>query len=185
MKMILMMMMMTMAVIGEVVGEGTPTRVVLMSFDGFRYDYLDRPEASLPNMRALAENGVRSEIVPVFPAKRFPNEYTLVTGLYAEAHGIVSDSFYDEEHNDTFDMSRTESFWWEQGEPIWVTAERQNVTSAAYFWPGSEVRFGSRNRRFTQLMECQTLHIMHRTTPMQSAFKRDTPLLRRVTIGIA
>ena len=29
--------------------------------------------------------------------------------------------------------------WWNDGEPIWVTAENQNVTTATMFWPGSEV----------------------------------------------
>ena len=58
----------------------------------------------------------------------------------------VSNNFYDEAHNDTFGMSRTESFWWDQGEPIWVTAERQGVKSATFFWPGSEVSARSRCR---------------------------------------
>ena len=148
--------------------ETEATRVVLVSFDGFRYDYLDRPEAELPNMREIAEStGVRSELLNAFTTKTFPNHYTLATGLYEESHGIVSNNFYDELHNDTFrsvvpsgirppadaggtptdggsrrtrSMSRKESFWWDQGEPIWVTAERQGVMSATFFWPGSEVR---------------------------------------------
>ena len=58
----------------------------------------------------------------------------------------MSNNFYDEAHNDTFGMSRTESFWWDQGEPIWVTAERQGIKSATFFWPGSEVSARSRCR---------------------------------------
>ena len=28
--------------------------------------------------------------------------------------------------------------WWSDGEPLWVTAEKQNVTAAVHMWPGSE-----------------------------------------------
>lgn len=98
--------------------ETEATRVVMVSFDGFRYDYLDRPGAELPNMRNIAEStGVRSELLNAFTTKTFPNHYTLATGLYEESHGIVSDNFYDELHNDTFGMSRKESFWWDQVRP--------------------------------------------------------------------
>jgi predicted AlkP superfamily pyrophosphatase or phosphodiesterase len=31
--------------------------------------------------------------------------------------------------------------WW-KGEPIWVTAEKQGLRSASYFWPGSEAEIG-------------------------------------------
>ena len=27
---------------------------------------------------------------------------------------------------------------WYEGEPIWITAEKQGIISAIYFWPGSE-----------------------------------------------
>jgi predicted AlkP superfamily pyrophosphatase or phosphodiesterase len=46
--------------------------VVLISLDGFRADYLDRPVA--PNLRALARDGVRAEwMTPSFPTKTVPN----------------------------------------------------------------------------------------------------------------
>src|SRR5690606_10599276 len=47
----------------------TPARhLILISFDGFRYDYIDRPAAQ--NLRALAARGVRAErMIPSFPSK--------------------------------------------------------------------------------------------------------------------
>ena len=58
--------------------------------DGFRYDYVDKI-TPLPNLHYLEANGVRAEwMQPIFPSKTFPNHYTLVTGLYAESHGIVA-----------------------------------------------------------------------------------------------
>lgn len=114
-------------------------RVILISFDGFRWDYIDRPAAV--NLRALAARGVRAErMTPVFPSKTFPNHYSIVTGLTAEHHGIVANAMRDSvlglfTTRDT--LAQSESRWW-GGEPIWVTVERQGRRAASVGWPGSE-----------------------------------------------
>ena len=113
--------------------------VVLVSLDGWRWDYIDR--ADVPNLRALTERGVRaSSLIPSFPPKTFPNHYTLVTGLYPEHHGIVANVMIDPSFPARFTMSAEtakDSGWW-GGEPLWVTAIRQGQRSASMFWPGSE-----------------------------------------------
>jgi predicted AlkP superfamily pyrophosphatase or phosphodiesterase len=113
--------------------------VVLISLDGFRWDYLDRPEAR--HLRTLAARGVRaSRLVPSFPTKTFPNHYTLVTGLYPEDHGIAANNMRDSALG-TFAIGNSPAARdgrWYRGEPIWVTAEKQGVRSATFFWPGSE-----------------------------------------------
>lgn len=117
-----------------------PSRqLILISFDGFRYDYINRPAAK--NLRALAARGVRAErMIPSFPSKTFPNHYTLVTGLTPEHHGIVANVIRDSELG-TFTLrdtlAQSESRWW-GGEPIWVTAEQQGKRAAIVGWPGSE-----------------------------------------------
>jgi predicted AlkP superfamily pyrophosphatase or phosphodiesterase len=115
--------------------------VVLISFDGWRWDYMAR--AHMPNLQALASRGVRAEaLVPSFPTKTFPNHYTIVTGLYPENHGIVSNVIADPDFPQRFTMSSPtarHARWW-GGEPIWVTAVRQNQRAATMFWPGSEAR---------------------------------------------
>ena len=113
--------------------------VVLISLDGFRADYLQRPVA--PNLQALARRGVRAEwMTPSFPSKTFPNHYTIVTGLYPEHHGIVANNIRDSLLG-SFTMSDSNAVrdgrWW-GGEPIWVTAELQGKRAANFFWPGSE-----------------------------------------------
>ncbi|MBX3174052.1 MAG: alkaline phosphatase family protein [Gemmatimonadaceae bacterium] len=118
---------------------GAARHVVLISFDGFRWDYINRPGAV--NLRALAARGVRAErMLPVFPSKTFPNHYSIVTGLTAEEHGIVANVMRDSQLG-TFRTSdsaaQAESRWW-GGEPIWVTAERQGRRAASASWPGSE-----------------------------------------------
>ena len=114
--------------------------VVLISLDGVRWDYLDLYDA--PNLAAIAEEGVRAErLTPVFPTKTFPNHYSTVTGLYPENHGIISNTMYDPDMDAGFSLSNREAIidarWW-QGEPLWVTAEKQGQIAATYFWPGSE-----------------------------------------------
>ncbi|MDZ7307740.1 MAG: ectonucleotide pyrophosphatase/phosphodiesterase [candidate division KSB1 bacterium] len=129
----------------EAVGPGNritdlaPT-VILISIDGFRHDYLDR--AAAPNLQRLARNGVRAHgMIPAFPSKTFPNHYTLVTGLYPEHHGIVSNTMLDPEGKARFRISDRaaveDSRWW-GGEPLWVTAQKQGQLTATYFWVGSE-----------------------------------------------
>ena len=121
--------------------EGAGPIVVLISFDGWRWDYMSR--AHVPNLQALASRGVRADaLVPVFPTKTFPNHYTIVTGLYPENHGIVSNVIADPDFPRRFTMSSStvqDSRWW-GGEPIWVTAIRQQQRAAAMFWPGSATR---------------------------------------------
>lgn len=113
--------------------------VVLISFDGFRWDYISR--AKVPNLQALASRGVRAEgLIPVFPSKTFPNHYTIVTGLYPENHGIVSNVIADPDFPQRFTMASAtakDARWW-GGEPLWATAIRQNQRAASMFWPGSE-----------------------------------------------
>jgi predicted AlkP superfamily pyrophosphatase or phosphodiesterase len=114
--------------------------LVLVSFDGWRWDYTDRLQA--PNLRALAARGVRvRELIPSFPVLTFPNHYTIVTGLYPEHHGIVGNRMLDPETGERFTTSDSAavraSRWW-GGEPLWVTAARQGRRTAAMFWPGTE-----------------------------------------------
>jgi len=114
--------------------------VLMVSFDGFRYDYDTKTET--PNLDFLRDNGVKAEsIQPVFPSKTFPNHYALATGAYAATNMITANKFYDNEFKEVYqiaDKFKVRDAKWYKAEPIWVTAERQNVKSASYFWVGSE-----------------------------------------------
>ncbi len=116
--------------------------LVVVSIDAFRWDFLDRYHP--PALSRLAAAGVHARrMTPSFPSKTFPNHYTLVTGLRPEHHGIVSNTFFDPALQATFNKNRAEDNadpkWWTQGEPVWITAERQGVRSACVVWPGDEV----------------------------------------------
>ena len=118
--------------------------VILISIDGWRWDYLER--FAPPTLSRLAAEGVRAEgLIPQFPSKTFPNHYTLVTGLTLAHHGIVSNNMRDPGIPGRYSMSNRDVLadprWW-GGDPIWNTAERQGKVAAAMFWPGSETKIG-------------------------------------------
>jgi predicted AlkP superfamily pyrophosphatase or phosphodiesterase len=105
-----------------------------------RWDFPEQTDT--PNLDRLTFRGVRAErLVPVFPTKTFPNHYSIATGLYVENHGIVANNMYDPEMDARFRLSDRDAVmdgrWW-GGEPIWVTVEKQGLTAAAFFWPGTE-----------------------------------------------
>lgn len=114
---------------------------ILVSIDGFRPDYLDR--GASPNLSRLAAGGVSAAMRPSFPSKTFPNHWTLVTGLRPDRHGIVANNMEDPARpGELFTMANDDPFWWNTAEPIWVTAEKAGIHTAAMFWPGSAVGWG-------------------------------------------
>ncbi|GAA0483526.1 ectonucleotide pyrophosphatase/phosphodiesterase [Parasphingorhabdus litoris] len=118
--------------------QNRETVTILISIDGFRPDYLNR--GITPNLSTLAASGVYADMRSSFPTKTFPNHWTLVTGKRPDNHGIVGNSMEDKARpGERFTMSNKDPFWWNQAEPIWITAEKQGVRSATMFWPGSEV----------------------------------------------
>ena len=122
--------------------EQPQTPVILISIDGYRADYSDRGIS--PNIAAIAAEGASAPMRPSFPTKTFPNHYTLVTGLRPDRNGIVGNTMIDPRRpNAMFSLGdphqSLDPFWWDEAEPIWVTAEKQGVRTATMFWPGSEV----------------------------------------------
>ncbi len=121
-------------------GTSNEPYVIMLSMDGFRWDYASR--VPTPNLDLLAKNGVTTPyVVPAFPSKTFPNHYSMATGLYPDNHGIVSNNFYCPDLKMVYrigDREMVENSAFYGGEPIWVTAERQGITTASYFWVGSE-----------------------------------------------
>ena len=118
--------------------------VLLISFDGFRADYIDWYDT--PNFDQIKLNGVKAKsLKPVFPTKTFPNHYSIATGMYVENHGLIGNQFFDKKLNEfyqTKDREKVEDKRFYGGEPIWSTAEKQGLKTASYFWVGSEAQAG-------------------------------------------
>src|SRR6516162_6167317 len=89
--------------------------LILISFDGYRADYIDRGLS--PNLSMLAKDGVHAQALrPAFPTLTFPNHYTIVTGLYPDHHGIVNNRMVDPVSGKRFVYSDhdmiSDSSWW-------------------------------------------------------------------------
>jgi len=114
--------------------------LVLVSIDGFRWDYPDLYPT--PTLNRIAANGVRADaLIPVFPTLTFPNHYSIATGLYPANHGLVSNRFPNSDRTkfySLYDRDTVQDGSWYGGEPIWVAAEKQGMVTAAYFFVGTE-----------------------------------------------
>lgn len=115
--------------------------VILVSLDGFRYDYAAKYGAT--TLDGLAAEGASAPdgMIPSFPSITFPNHFSIVTGLYPEHHGIVANSFYDPARQQTYksrDAASTGDGSWYSGTPLWALAEKQGMRSACFFWPSSD-----------------------------------------------
>jgi alkaline phosphatase D len=114
--------------------------LIIISLDGFRWDY---PEIyHLAHFDSVAKMGVKANALqPCFPTVTFPNHYTMACGLYPEHHGIVQNKFFDTSLQMTYKIGDAKTVMdgrFYGGEPIWVTAEKQGVKTASFYWVGTE-----------------------------------------------
>jgi predicted AlkP superfamily pyrophosphatase or phosphodiesterase len=121
--------------------------VVLVSLDGFRYDYVAKYTA--PNIAAMMKRGSSAPdgMYPVYPSVTFPSHLSIITGLYPEHHGIVANSFYDPARQQRYtyaDRSTVTDGTWYSGVPLWSLAEQNKMRSACFFWPGSEAEIAGK-----------------------------------------
>lgn len=120
--------------------DAIPKTVVLVSLDGFRFDYPEQYHP--PRLTEISQEGVRAEaLIPCYPSKTFPNHWSIITGLYPGHHGIVANTFYDPAQDKEFRVgnhSTDRDSSWYGGIPLWSVAEQQGVRTAIYFWPGSD-----------------------------------------------
>ncbi|MEM9741384.1 MAG: ectonucleotide pyrophosphatase/phosphodiesterase [Pseudomonadota bacterium] len=119
--------------------------VILLSWDGVRHDALER--FVLPNLRRLANGGVRGDLLSVMPSKTFPAHVSLATGVSPHTHGIIDNYFFDRVRG-WYRMADAAD--WLDAEPLWITAQRQGVETATYFWVGSERDWRGQRQRYRE-----------------------------------
>lgn len=71
-------------------------------------------------------------VCPFFPL-------LILSGLYQESHGLVSNYMYDKERHQWFDLTTTDSYWWEGARPLWIKARQAGKGAGVHSWPGAEV----------------------------------------------
>jgi len=118
--------------------------VVVLSLDGFRWDY--NQIIGTPNLDRIAERGVRSKgLQSVFPTGTFPSHYSMATGLYPDNHGLVSNTHFNVKLQQEYRISNRDAVGnpaFYGGEPIWITARNQGLQTASFYWVGSEAPIG-------------------------------------------
>jgi hypothetical protein len=120
--------------------------VVLVSLDGFRWDYPQRDAAR--HLLALGKKGAWAPqgMLPGYPAFSFPNRITLVTGLYPGHHGLIADNFLDPLRQARFSASDPRAVAdpsWYTGIPLWSLAESAGMRSACLGWSGCQAKIAA------------------------------------------
>nr|XP_058904979.1 ectonucleotide pyrophosphatase/phosphodiesterase family member 7 [Kogia breviceps] len=123
--------------------QGSRNKLLLVSFDGFRWNY--DQDVDTPNLDTMALDGVKARyMTPAFVTMTSPCHFTLVTGKYIENHGVVHNMFYNTSskvklpYHATLGIER----WWDNGSlPIWITAQRQGLKTGSFFYPGGNVTY--------------------------------------------
>ncbi len=131
---------------GLALGQGPPTRVVLLSIDGLRPDYVleaDHHNLRIPNLRKMVKDGVwATGVTGVLPTVTYPSHTTLLTGVAPARHGIIS--------NTTFDPLRknmTGWYWYAddiRSLTLWEAVARSGGDVLSVHWPvsvGAPVRW--------------------------------------------
>ncbi|KAL7298220.1 hypothetical protein TKK_0009211 [Trichogramma kaykai] len=139
-------------IIFRIDAKPTPTRppkLLVVSYDAFRYDYFDRKVT--PFMNELRMKGIFADHMRnVFVTKTFPNHHTISTGMYVENHGVIDSEYLDVKSNKTVKYSY-DLYHYNNGIlPIWTLNELNGGErrSGVMMWPGSAFEYHKKNATF-------------------------------------
>ncbi len=104
--------------------------ILVLSFDGLGSDRFSK--ATMPQVWALAQEGLRGRGIPPFPATTFNGHATLATGCLPGHHGIVANGFRDPVLGAVGDSARAAYL---EREPLWIAATRSGLKAAVSGWP--------------------------------------------------
>lgn len=115
--------------------------VVLVSMDGLAAFYFEDPKAEMPNLHALAEQGVHAKSMrAVIPTVTWPNHTTLVTGDYPELHGVVGNNYFDRQNKTVVQLIQDPIFDKDQivkVPTIYDVAHAAGLKTAGIHWPAT------------------------------------------------
>ena len=115
-------------------GAQKESTVIVISMDGVSHEIKDN--ASLTAFKRMEQLGIKADhLIPVYQSTTYPAHVSLATGVYPDRHGILHNSFIDTQKG-FFNYDADAN--WIETPPIWVLAEQQGITTAVFFWVGSE-----------------------------------------------
>ncbi|XP_035168481.1 ectonucleotide pyrophosphatase/phosphodiesterase family member 7 [Oxyura jamaicensis] len=118
-------------------------KVLLVSFDGFRWNY--DQDVDTPNLDAMAAEGVKARyMTPAFVTLTSPCHFTLLTGKYLENHGVIHNMWFNTSTGVKLPYYSTQGIdsWWDNGSlPIWITAQRQGLKTGSIYFPGGRAKY--------------------------------------------
>ncbi|KAF7648403.1 hypothetical protein LDENG_00157460 [Lucifuga dentata] len=131
----------------------TKNKLLLISFDGFRWDY-DR-DVETPHLDKMAQDGVKAAYVtPPFPTITSPVHFTMLTGQYVENHGVIHNIWFNtttQEKKQYYMTQFVDSYWDNGSLPIWITAQRQGLKAGSLHFPGTAASYGGETVRTRQV----------------------------------
>ncbi|XP_047216220.1 ectonucleotide pyrophosphatase/phosphodiesterase family member 7 [Girardinichthys multiradiatus] len=123
--------------------EEKKTKLLLMSFDGFRWDY--DQDVDTPHMDQMALDGVKAKyLTPPMLTMTAPSHFTTITGRWVEDHEVVHNLMFNTTTNlkVPYTQTLTKSKWWDNGVlPLWITAQNQGLKTASFFFPGGGITY--------------------------------------------
>jgi len=127
----------TFILVSNAYGKTAKSTVVLLSIDGFAYNYLETYQPQ--NIIAFGKSGVGAKLLPVYPSKTFPNHLSIITGVYPDKHGIIHNKFYNPTLRKKYTLGAgAKNSAWLTAQPFWSLAEQNDIRAAVYFWPESQ-----------------------------------------------
>ncbi|CAG9854499.1 unnamed protein product [Phyllotreta striolata] len=125
--------------------------LLIVSYDAFKYNFFDTK--LVPNMERIRKNGTYSDyLINVFPTKTFPNHHSIATGLYPEVHGVIGNSYFDQDRSTLQKMGK-DMFSYNKGVvPIWRLNEDSGKGrySGSMMWPGAVFPYQGKNITYRQ-----------------------------------
>ncbi|XP_070692199.1 ectonucleotide pyrophosphatase/phosphodiesterase family member 7 [Pempheris klunzingeri] len=122
---------------------GSGNKLLLISFDGFRWDY--DQDVDTPNLDRLLEDGVKAKyITPPMLTMTSPSHFTTITGRWVEDHEVVHNMMFNTKTNLKVPHKQTlkRSEWWDTGVlPLWITAQNQGLKTASFYFPGGGANY--------------------------------------------
>jgi len=110
--------------------------VVIISIDGFPADALWDDRFPLPAIRSLANEGVWStSLIPSTPTVTWPNHTTLVTGVFADKHGVLTNGRFVRTHSGVGRYSNLDRSGLTSHPAIFDVAYEAGLVTADVNWP--------------------------------------------------